>query len=732
VYPSRKKSTWLSIALVCTLLFGMLPIQGIVHAEDSFTGIAFESDVSPVHVTVEGSSVQLKVLGTISGKTDKKDVTSLATWTSSNPSAVKVDAGWVSGAGKGTSEITVKYQGYTLKKTVVSEYLYDKIVIRTGDTDQEVANEVKANLGDKLAWKAFALDKAANTNNDVTAEASWTSSNTDVADVNKGVITLKSKGKTDITIKHKGLSTKIELKVEQPYDKLELSPEKLVEFEYGAASKTVTAKAKTADGKLEDVTGKADWTTSDANIVEVKNGEVKPINVGSATVTANYLGASQSITVVVRASYQAMRITPDQKQHMMLGDGPLQVQTFVLNSADNQQDVSDLAEWTSSNLMAVTVEHGKVYAKSEGTATVTASYKGLTKSVEITVYPTIEKLKWTEEDKNAKPGDVRKQELILEDVKPLPKISGVSLSGNTLDVSELVQWTSSNESVVSVKDGKMKAAAPGTTFLTASIRNQTLPLEVNVQRKALVLQANNADISIVTGREQPLPEVNVIYADGTEENVTTQVKWESSSPNLLVREGNMKGLIAGRATLTGTFANVKVTVKATIEEEIVKYDIVPSEIRTNVNKSQSVKVTGTYKNGKTIALASRIKWTIENEKVATVRGATVKGVAIGSTKLVGEYQGRKLEVTVHVKPRLLKLEANPTTVKLGIGQSASWKVQAIYDTGEVVDVTSSVTFVPSNVKIKASRGSVQGVSKGSGSLKLTLDGKSTSLRVTVK
>jgi len=144
-------------------------------------------------------------------------------------------------------------------------------------------------------------------------------------------------------------------------------------------------------------------------------------------------------------------------------------------------------------------------------------------------------------------------------------------------------------------------------------------------------------------------------------------------------------------------------VKATIEEEIVKYDIVPSEIRTNVNKSQSVKVTGTYKNGKTIALASRIKWTIENEKVATVRGATVKGVAIGSTKLVGEYQGRKLEVTVHVKPRLLKLEANPTTVKLG-----------------------------SNVKIKASRGSVQGVSKGSGSLKLTLDGKSTSLRVTVK
>ncbi|MCY9760960.1 Ig-like domain-containing protein [Paenibacillus alvei] len=732
MYPSRKKSTWLSLTLVLALLIGMLPLQGIANAEDTITGIAFESNVSPVYVTVEGSSVQLKVLGTVSGKTDKKDVTSLATWTTSNPSAVKVDAGWVSGVGKGTSEITVKYQGYTLKKTVVSEYLFDQLVVKVGDTSQEVGNEVSAKLGDKLTWKVFALDKSTSTNNDVTSEASWTSSSTDVADVNKGVITLKSKGKTDITIKHKGLSKKIELKVEQPYDKLELSPEKLIEFEYGAASQTVTAKAKTTDGKLEDVTDKADWTTSDANIAEVKNGVVKPINVGTATVTASYLGSSQSITVVVRASYQAMRITPDQKQHVMLGDGTLQVQTFVLNSADNQQEVTDLAEWTSSNLMAATVDHGKVYAKSEGTATITASYKGLTKSVEITVYPTIEKLKWTEEDKDAKPGDNRKQNLILEDVKPMPKISGVALSGNTLDVSELVHWTSSNESVVSIKDGKMKAVAAGTATLTANVRNQSLLLEVTVQRKALLLQANNTDVSVVTGREQPLPEVNVIYADGTEENVTTQVKWESSSPNLLVRDGKMKGLIAGRVTLTGTFSNVKLSIKVTVEEEIVKYAIVPSEVRTNVNKSQSVKVTGTYRNGKTIALGSRIKWTVENEKVATVRGATVKGVAIGSTKLVGEYQGRKLEVVVHVKPRLLKLESNPTSVKLGIGQSASWKVQAIYDTGEVVDVTSSVTFVPSNLKIKAARGTVQAAAKGSATLKFTFDGKSTSMRVSAK
>ncbi|MCE5168941.1 Ig-like domain-containing protein [Paenibacillus profundus] len=729
---TSKRTSWFSMALVFTLLFGLLPFYGVANAEDTVTGIAFESDVSPVHVVVEGQSVQMKVIATIKDKTDKKDVTSLATWSSSNPSAVKVDAGWVSGAGKGTSEITVKYQGYTLKKTVVSSYQFDQLSVRMVESGTEVPKEMNALLGMKLKWKAFAFDEATGTENDVTADATWSSSKTDVADIDKGVLTLKTKGETEITVKHKGLSKKIKLKVDLPYEEMTLSPDKLVEFDYGADSQTVIAQTKTKDGTLENVTDKAEWSSSDTNVAEVKSGVVKPIGVGTATITASYLGASQSVTVVVRASYQAMRLTPDKAQHMMLGDGPLTVQTFVLNSVDNQQEVTDLAEWTSSNVMAITVDQGKVYAKGAGSSTITAKYKGLTKSIEVTVHPTIEKLEWADVDKDKDKGEIRKQNIYMEDVQDLPKINAVTLNGETIDVSGLADWTSGNSDIVSIKDGKMKAENRGVVTLTANVRGQTLATEVTVQRKALVLQANATELSVVTGREQAVPEVTVIYIDGEEERVTSDMKWESSSPNLLVRDGKIKGLIAGKVTLNGTFSNVKLSLKVTIDEEIISFDIVPQTITTNVKKSQSVKVTGKYKNGKTITLGSKIKWKIENEKVATVSGSTVKGVAIGSTKLIGEYQGQLLEVPVHIKPRLLKLEATPKSVKMGVGQKASWKVQAIYDTGEVADVTSQVTYVPSNTKVKVERGSVQGVAKGSTSVKLTLDGKSTSLRVSVK
>lgn len=716
--------------LACALVIGLLPFHGAAYAADTVTDVHFESDVSPIHVIVEGQSVQLKLIGTIKG--EQKDVTGQANWTSSNPGAVTVDAGWVKGAGKGSSEITAKYQGYTLKKTVISNYMYDDLSVRSEDTGVDIDKETTLYLGMKPNWKAFAFDKDGNTENDVTADASWSSSNSSVVEVNKGKLTLKNKGEAEITVKYKGLSSKIKIKVELPYEELTLSPDKLIEFEFGDSAVNVSAKAKTKDGDLEDVTEKADWSTSDSGVAEVKDGVVKPIGVGTATITATYLGSTKSVSVVVRPSYQAMRISPDKKQTMLLGDAPLQVQTFVLNSADTQEEVTHLVEWTSSNVMAVTVEQGRVYAKAAGTATVTAKYKGLSKSVEVNVIPAIEKLTWPEEDKDKDKDGIRKMDIYMEESQSLPKVSAVTLGGDTVDVSDLAVWTSSNTGVISIKDEKMKAESRGMATLTANVRGQEISLEVTVKRKALILQSNTTEMNIVTGREQAVPDVTVIYMNGDEENVTSEVKWESSSPNLLVVNGKLKGLVASKVTLNGTFGNVKISVKVTIEEEVVRFEIEPDQLTLNVKKSQSIKVTGYYKNGKKISLGSKVDWKSDNEKIATVKGTSVKGVAIGSTVLIGEFQGQKLEVPVKVTPKLTKLIAEPGSLKLTAGQKANWKVKAIYDTGEVVDVTSSVTFVPSNTKVKVERGSVQGVSKGSTSVKLTFEGKSTSLRVSVK
>ncbi|MDK8181992.1 bacterial surface protein [Paenibacillus sp. UMB4589-SE434] len=732
----HKSTSWFAGLLVLALMVGMLPFNTTIHAAaEKVIGLQFESSINPVSVVVEGQSIQLKVLATIQkdSSTELRDVTGLAEWSSQNSTIATVDAGWVKGVGKGSVEVTAKYQGFVIKKTVTSEFLYDKIYVRNADSGQEVASELNVMLGMKPNWKVYAFDKGSSVENDVTADAAWSSSNTEVAEVSKGSIKLKAKGNADITVKHKGIEKKIKLTVGIPYDELKIAPNQLLEFTYGGTEQALVLTAKKPDGSVDVVTENAEWTTSDANIIEVKKGVVKPVNVGTASITASYLGRTASVTAVVRTSHLAMRMTPDKKQHAMLGDNPIQVKTFVLNNQGGQEEVTVDAEWTSSNVMTATVEKGLVSFKSAGTTTITASYKGLTKSVEITVYPSIQSIEWTEAVKPDANGiKERKEEIFVDESKPFPKVQGITFSGDKIDISEVVNWTSANPAIAKVDDDKLVGVSTGETQVTANVHGYTLTMKTVVNRKALLLRANTEELALVTGREVPSPTVTVVYTDGEEKDVSQEIKWESSSPNLLVREGKMKGLVASKVTLNGTFSNVKISLKGTIEEEIVAFEIAPEIVYLTANKSQSVKVIGKQRNGKSITLTSRIEWKSENEKVATVRGSSVKGIVIGSTKLVGEFQGNKLEVPVHVKPRLVKLEATPTSIKLTVGQSASWKVSAIYDTGEVVDVTPQATWVPSSTKVKVERGTVVGAAKGSASIKITFDGKSTSVRVSVK
>ncbi|GAC43815.1 bacterial surface protein [Paenibacillus popilliae ATCC 14706] len=792
--------------LVCALVIGLLPLHGVANAEWGGTDVQFESDES---------------------------------------------AGWGSGDSKTTPEITEKYQGGTSEKKAIPNYMYEKLGIRSADTGVNIDKEMNLYPGMKLDWKAFAFDKAGNTENDVTTDASWRSSNPSVVEVDKGKLSLKDKGEAKITVKHKGLTSNIKIKVEPPCKELTLSPGKLIEFKFGDKAINVTAKAKMKDGNLENVTDKADWSTSDSDVVEVKDGAVKPIGVGTATITATYLGVTKSVTAVVRPSYKAMRISPDKQQTMFLDSEPLNVQTFVLNSEGEQEEVTHLtewhlAEWTSNH--AVTVHQGQFYAKRAGTATVTAKYKGLSKSISVKVISAdnVRRLDWPEED-NTDNGGIRKMDIYMEDSQSLPKVEAILRLGiENVDVSDLAEWQSSNTGVISIEDGKMKAESRGTAILTATVRNHTISMEVTVKRKAPILQTYTGKMNIVAGREQPVPDVTAIYMNGDEENITSEMKWESSSPNLLVVDGKLKGLVPGTAMLIGTYDNVKisvkVTIKVTIEEEVVRFEIEPGKLALDLKKSQRIKVTGYYKNGKKISLGSKVDWKSANEKIATVKGTSVKGVAIGSTRLVGEFQGQKLEVPVIVEPKLtkqiaesnsvkltigqeavedveeklvrfeiepgqltlnlkksqsikvtgyykngkkvsleskvkwysgnekvamvkgasvkgvaigstmlvgvfqgqklevpvtvvpkvMKLIAEPNSEKLTVGEEAYWKVKAIYDTGEAVNVTFSVTFVPSNANVKVERGRVKGVSKGSTSVKLTFGGKSTSMRISVK
>lgn len=153
-------------------------------------------------------------------------------------------------------------------------------------------------------------------------------------------------------------------------------------------AKTVPASDKSAT----DVSKKATWTSSDTSVATVDDGTVEIISMGKTTITASYMGKTVSVDIYVRAPYEAILLTPSSDPLLFVGE-TLQISAGVRVAANETTDVGSSAEWRSSNKLIATVDdNGRVTAKSAGTATIKAKYQGISKSLTVTVHPTITKL----------------------------------------------------------------------------------------------------------------------------------------------------------------------------------------------------------------------------------------------------------------------------------------------------------------------------------------------------
>ncbi|WP_051318414.1 Ig-like domain-containing protein [Cohnella thermotolerans] len=726
---------------VATLLFAALvwgQAGGLASAEDTVTAVEISSNTPTNTVYVNEDSIAMTLWATISGSTTKKDVTSAATWTSSN-SAVSVTGGVVTASGSASSAvITGKYGGYTATIVVKAIYRYKSIEIRKDDTD--IGAKASVQLGSDLSLKAVGIATEGG-ETDVTDDAAWSTSNSSVASVDGGEVTLNAPGTATITVSYLGRTDSVTLTVASPYTSLTLDQTGPIEREVDDKDLQLHATAQPKSGGADiDVTSEATWTSSNTSVATVdEDGLVSFVGVGTADITAAYLGASKSVTVVVRTPYEALRTTPDKTLKLSVQGGKTEVKAYVLKDAATQETVTTAATWTSSDLVVATVsvEGDKAYIvpKSAGTTTVKASYKGLTREIKVTVYPTVTSIKLAKTSVDT----------YVDETGSFPAVSGEALSGDTVDLSDSVTWSyadATNNDVVSIEDGGWKALKTGSVKLQATLANAvdangnplSVIFTVNVNKKVHLLIADTDSVSIITGQEVDYPTIHAVYEDGTEADLTNQISWESSSVNVFVNEttSKWKGLVAAKATMTGTYLNAKVKVQAVVEDEYIAYTIDPSSIELTLKKSKTIKVTGKTKNGKKVSLGSRIEWTSSDESLLTVNGASVKAVAEGTGKLTATFQGKTLSVPFTVKAKLTKLTASSSSLQLSPGTSATVKITALYENGKTVDVTSAAVWTASGTKVASvSKGVVTAIAKGSTTVKATYEGKTFTVRIKV-
>lgn len=731
--------------LIITLLATAIFPSSVMAATGDTLSIDFDSSAK-LELVVGQTPKQLKVAATIEGTSTKRDVTGSASWTSTNNNVVKVTGGMLTPVDSGSAVITATYNSAVTTIEVSVTHPFSTL-------DLVYSSDGEYTLGDNesvlnVVANATGGQSAATVKN-VAETAEWSSSDGSVLTVSKGKLTLVGEGTATITAKYKGLSDSFKAEVKLPFSAIEIKKNGTLinelEMLVGDDPLKVTATTKAAvDNAEAPATAEAVWTSSNAAVATVKEGEIKVLATGKTVITVKYLGVSSFLDVYVRAPYEALLVKPSEDQSLFINE-MIKATAEVRDAANSTKNVSSTAVWSSSNQMVATVatysEYEAITAKSVGTSTLKIEYLGLSKDIKLTVYPTLKALGV----------DKTQLELFTTDSISLPKVSGTKLDGIKIDISSEIVWTSSNEEIAEINDGKIVAdSAIGSVTITgklkssevttgrSSIRDQSIELHVTVKDKVHVLIGPEDSFGIVIGEEIPLPEVIAVMESGEEKDVSDSIVWVLSGSNAIIKQTSkgkvIKGLIKGKAALKGTYGNKTISIPVTIEQKVVKLVVEPTTLVMNIKGSKAIKVTGFFSNGKTANFSSAINWVSSNPSAVSVKGATVKALTEGTSTLSGSYQGIAVSVKITVVPKMLKLTANEVRLKLAPGASSSIVVTALYDTGAAPVVTDSTEWTsskPSVAKI-SSTGVITAVAPGTASIKGKFGTKTVTISVTVK
>jgi len=332
---------------------------------------------------------------------DGTEVTSddTLTWSSSNTAVASVDAnGLVTGVAKGTANITVTVGDASDAVTV------------TVTEDEPVANNTtiyypSSKFGADstyLHWR-FAEGTWTTAPGDKMSAAcdgyvSYTIANPDAKDIefvfnngagqwdNKGGISgqnYMASGETVVVTDNSGnYSTTVPCIVTIPVASVTIAGGDFTLKE--GASKRLSATVLPANATDKTVT----WASSDTSVATVDaSGVVKASKAGTATITATAEGKSASVTVTVTPAVEpvaSVAITGTG-----VSNGKLSIETgksVQLNAVIAPSSVTGVVYWSSSDSSVATVDGtGKLTAKAEGMAVITATVADKHSSIVLTV-----------------------------------------------------------------------------------------------------------------------------------------------------------------------------------------------------------------------------------------------------------------------------------------------------------------------------------------------------------
>ena len=322
------------------------------------------------------------------------------------------------------------------------------------------------------------------------------------------------------------------------------------------------------------------------------------------------------------------------------------------------RDITDQAAWSSSSLAVAdfddAVSPNRVTGFSPGTAVLTATVRGVSASVTLTVSSaTITTLTITPADPS-----------IANGLKTQFALSGVFSDSTTQDLTFDAVWESSAPDVATVSNataskGLAQSHTVGNATISATFDGVSGSTLLTVTEKELKSIAVTPANPTITGLSKTATfTATGTYSDGSTADITTTVAWTSSKPAIATITspgGVATSVAAGTTTISATLNGVigKTDLKVTVQV-LQSLKIEPTSANLIVGGNTQFKVTATFTDNTTLDVTDSSEWSSNVVSAATVTNTgtdrgLVTGVAVGSATITATYGGQSISAVVTIQ-----------------------------------------------------------------------------------
>ncbi|MCP4600110.1 MAG: hypothetical protein GY847_06160 [Proteobacteria bacterium] len=728
------------VAGSATVIATMEGVEGsaqVTVVDAPLTSIA----ISPVDPTIpKNTELKFAALGTFSDST-QADITDIVTWSSSETSVAEISnaldsEGFAAGLSPGETTITATLDGISDS----TNFTVADIEIQSIEVLPE--NKI-VDLGSEQQYLAIGTYDDYSTM-DLSTSVVWTISDETVATISnasgsQGLLSSLMEGTATINAILGGVqgSTTVEI-VEPELIGLAITPIQPV-VPIGETVQFV-ATAIYANNTSSPIGSGGDWTTSSPTVADFvdgpgmggRGGQAEALSAGTTVITVSYNGFSTSTTMTVSSAFvTSLSVTPVQASLAVGSTERLQA-TAIFSDGSSSNVTSD-ATWISSNTSIASVVDmgrmnvGEVTAILPGTATITATYEGVSANSTITV-----------------------TEAMVVSVNLQPSMISVPIGteanfaataiydDNTSEnVTNAATWISSNPEVAAINStrrGAVIALSAGTATITATYDGVSGTVIIEVT-EASITEIQIWPAHPIVAKGVPVQfSANAIYDNGTSSNVTADATWISSDISVAtvtnaaqrVTGGYAETFSAGTTMISATFEGVTGnTILTVTTAELDRIQITPFAPTLPIGYVTSFEATGIYVDNSTEDLTDLVTWISSDSAVATVSNANqsigrVTPLAEGTVTISATFGETTGTNTVNVTAATLEsIDVIPVAATIGIWDSLQFSATGNFTGAFTMDITQYVTWLSSDTLIAdvsnatSSRGEAKGLAIGS-------------------